>query len=141
MSIRLTESKLRQIIREEAAKLTRRPTRRLSEAPADVKRVAAQADAMAAGYGLAYYFDCTSPVARGLPVGENVAEDVIYQIPGLDEVMSDTEAVIVCLASGVLRFYDSDSDVLEMALEACNAAGMTCRGVKRIRGANMYMDT
>ena len=140
MSTRLTESKLRQIIREEAAKLTRRPTRSLSEAPGGRKR-AAEADAMAADYGLTYYFDCMTPVARDLPVGENVAEDVIYQIPGLDEVMSDTEAVIVCIASGVLRFYDSDSDVLEMALEACNAAGMTCRGVKRIRGANMYMDT
>ena len=33
MAIRLTESRLRQIIREETANLTRRPTRRLSEMP------------------------------------------------------------------------------------------------------------
>lgn len=33
MAIRLTESRLRQIIREEASKLTRRPTRRLRESP------------------------------------------------------------------------------------------------------------
>ena len=33
MAIRLTESRLRQIIREEASKLTRRPTRSLRESP------------------------------------------------------------------------------------------------------------
>ena len=38
MAIRLTESRLRQIIREEASKLSRRPTRRLRESLDDASQ-------------------------------------------------------------------------------------------------------
>jgi len=122
MAIHLTESKLRQIIREEAAKLTRRPTRRLRESAGDTS----QYDEMAKEYGLTHYIDYDLDISPGelggAGVGENVAEYVVDLIPEFDGVLSPSEDIVVMInPSGpgggipVFRFYGDNTTMSMLA--------------------------
>jgi DNA topoisomerase VI subunit B len=153
MAIRLTESKLRQIIREEAAKLSRRPTRRLSEM-ARGSSVARQADVMAANYGATHYIDYDLDISPaelgGAGVGDNVAEILADLIPELQGAISGSEDVVVMInPSGpggglpVFRFY-GDSTAMEMLADAFGEMeGDAPRTdlIKPLRVSSRMMDT
>lgn len=153
MAIRLTESKLRQIIREEAAKLSRRPTRRISEM-ARGSSVAREADTMAANYGATHYIDydldVTPAELGGAGPGENVAEYLVDMIPELQGAISGTEDIVVMInPSGpgggmpVFRFYGDDTTVEMLADAFGQMEGDAPRTdlIKRLRVTRRMMDT
>lgn len=153
MAIRLTESRLRQIIREEASKLSRRPTRRLSEM-ARGSSVAREADTMAANYGMTHYIDYDLDVMPtelgGAGPGENVAEYLADLVPELQGSLSGTEDIAVMInPSGpgggvpVFRFYGDDVTVRMLADAFGQMEGGAPRDdlIKRLRVSRRMMDT
>ena len=154
MAIRLTESRLRQIIREEASKLTRRPTRRLSEM-ARGSSVAREADTMAANFGATHYIDYDLDVSPaelgGAGPGENVAEYLADLIPELQGSLSGTEDIAVMInPSGpgggipVFRFYGDDTTVSMLADAFGEMEGLgqpRTDLIKRLRVTRRMMDT
>ncbi len=131
--MRITESQLRRVVR-----------RMVNE---QVGGASAEADQMALEYGLPFYFDASAAgpkvkaALQRMPMGDNIAEDVIFAMPQLQGVMSDTEAVIVQVAPGVLRFYDSDKAVLGMAHQTCSTIpNFSCSPIKKVGGAGRMMD-
>jgi len=122
MAIRLTESKLRQIIREEASKLTRsrRSTRRLSEM--GMPGGTSEYDQQAAEYGMTHYIDYDvadeEGFLSGFNVGDNVAEALV-DVGYLEGVLSGSEDLAILIdKSGpgggfpVVRFY-ADGDIIQ----------------------------
>jgi len=154
MAIRLTESRLRQIIREEASKLTRRPTRRLSEM-ARGSSVAREADTMAANFGATHYIDYDLDVMPedigGAGPGENVAEYLADLIPELQGSLSGTEDIAVMInPSGpgggmpVFRFYGDDTTVSLLADAFGEMEGLgqpRTDLIKRLKVTRRMMDT
>jgi len=143
----LTESRLRQIIREEVANLprrNRRPSRRLREG------VSNESDAQARSFGLTHYIDYSLDVYPD-EIGEgNVAEDLADLIPELGGAISATEDIVVMInpsgPSGglpVFRFY---GDRMAMTFLA-EAFGEMENGpprtdlIKRIKSSRTMMDT
>ena len=151
MAIKLTESRLRQIVREEVANLphrNRRPSRRLREGVSD------ESDAQARSFGLTHYIDYSLDVypdeLGGAGVGENVAEYLADLIPELGGAISGTEDIVVMInpkgPSGglpVFRFY---GDRMAMTFFA-EAFGEMENGpphtdlIKRIKSSRTMMDT
>jgi hypothetical protein len=155
MAIRLTESKLRQIIREEASKLSRsrRPTRRLSEM-ARGSLISREADIMAANYGATHYIDYDLDIMPddigGAGPGENVAEYLADLIPELQGALSGTEDIAVMInPSGpgggmpVFRFYGDDTTVSMLADAFGEMEGDAPRTdlIKRLKVSRRMMDT
>lgn len=133
--MRISESQLRRVVRKLVNEQGMPPAAPAASAPFVSPRAPAGISSMASEYGLTCYFDCMSPQFSSLPVGENVAEEVIPMIPGLEDWLSDTEAVIVPIGSNVVRFYESDDAMLKGVIGAVKAAGLSCSGIKKVRGS------
>ena len=142
MAIKLTESRLRQIIREEVANLprrNRRPSRRLREGVSD------ESDAQARSHGLTHYIDYDLDIypdeIGGAGVGENVAEYLADLVPELQGALSGSEDIVVMIdASGpggglpVFRFYGDKTmmSMLAAAFEELEGAPTPANAIKRI---------
>ena len=131
--MRITESQLRRVVR-----------RMVNE---QVGGASAEADQMALEYGLPFYFDASAvgpklkAALQTFPMGDNISRQIIGSLPRLREVMSDTEAVIVQVAPGVLRFYDSDKAVLGMAHQTMSTMrNFSCAPIMKVSGAGQMMD-
>lgn len=135
--MRITESQLRRVVKRMVNE----------QVGSSYAVVAAEADQMAAEYGLPFYFDASAvgpklkAALQTFAIGDNIAEQIIGSLPRLREVMSDTEAVIVQVAPGVLRFYDSDKAVLGMAHQTMSTMrNFSCAPITKVSGAGQMMD-